>query len=76
MNLLVLRDCKQGILVWLCVCVKLSGFTETQISEILFLVPRRYEESKCGGHLQLWHRNRAVLTWYQIVGHTGPLIKA
>ena len=58
------------------VSVKLSGFTHAQISEILFLVPRGYEESKCGGHLQLWHRNRAVLTWYQIMGHTGPLIKA
>jgi hypothetical protein len=41
-----------------------------------FLGPRGHSNFKSGGHLELWQRDRALLSWYQIMGHKGSVYKA
>jgi len=38
-----------------------------------FLDPEDVKESRSGGHLELQYRNKAPVTWHQIMGHTGPV---
>jgi len=37
--------------------------------------PKGYCESKPGGQLELQQKNRALLVWYQIMGHKGPALR-
>jgi hypothetical protein len=53
-----------------------QGFLREKYTRVPFFWTRRLLRLKPGGHLDSWKRNRALLSWSQIIGHTGPVYKA
>ena len=56
-------------------CVWGLGLTQTCISGFLLFGPWVCYECNSGGNLELWQRNRAPLTFYQIIGHKEPVLR-
>jgi hypothetical protein len=55
-----------------CVSTKLSLHSDIHTYKGSYLLePEDVKESKSGGHLEFYYRNRTTLTWHQIVGHKG-----
>jgi len=58
----------------LCECEALASCRHTYMGSF-FLDPEDIRSQSLGGHLELQQKNRAALTWYQVIGHKGPIIR-
>jgi len=58
-----------------CECKALASLIYTYLGSF-FSDPEDIKSLKSGGHLELEQRNRAPLTWYQITGHEGSVLRS